>query len=113
LQTLMEMIHGQKFPVISLFAIVFGILITNLISEDAAIVFAGWGYVVTAGSVVVLILIIINKTRGIGSHGKAWILFAVMAISWFVAEQLRNVNELAKFVPARIIKPVRTINVRI
>ena len=90
----MEMIHKQKFLAISLFVIIFGILITNLISEDTAIVFASWSYVVTAGSVVVLALIIINKTRGIGSHGKAWILFAVMAISWFVAEQLWNVYEL-------------------
>jgi len=88
MQTHMEKIRTQKFLLFSLIAVAFGILITNLISEDTAIVFSGWSYVVTAGSVVVLTLIMISKTRGIGSHGKAWILFAVMAISWFVAEMI-------------------------
>jgi len=90
----MEKVQEQKFLAISLFAIVFGILITNMISEKTAIVFASWTYIATAGSVLVLSIIIAIKTRLIGSHGKAWVLFAVVAISWFVAEQLWNVYEL-------------------
>jgi len=90
----MEMVHKQKFLVISLFVVMFGILITNMISEETAIVFASWTYVLTAGSVLVLAIMMMVKLRGIGSHGKSWILFAGFAITWFVAEQLRNVNEL-------------------
>ena len=90
----MEKVQEQKCLAISLFAIVFGILITNMISEKTAIVFASWTYVATAGSVLVLSIIIAVRTRLIGNHGKAWILFAAFAISWFTAEMVWDVNEL-------------------
>jgi len=93
-KTPMQKLQEQKFLTISMFAIAFGILITNMISEDTAIVFASWAYVATAGSFLALALIMMLKTRGIGSHGKAWILFAVFAISWFTAEMFWDVNEL-------------------
>lgn len=75
MQTHMQKLQEQKFLPISMFAIAFGIAITNMISEDTAIVFASWAYVATAGSVLILSLTMIVKTRGIGSHGKAWIFF--------------------------------------
>lgn len=94
MQTLMEKLLEQKFLGLSLFFIAFGIIITNLISEDASVIFASWMYVPTAGSVVVLSIIITVKGRLIGSHGKSWLLFMFFAISWFAAEQLWVVNEL-------------------
>lgn len=94
IKTLSQQIQEQRFLAISLFAIAFGIIITNMISEDTAVVFASWSYVITAGSFLALALIMIVKTRGIGSHGKAWIFLAVFAISWFTAEMIWDVNEL-------------------
>jgi len=93
-KTITQKIQERKFLTISLFAIAVGILITNTISEDAAVVFASWSYIVTAGSFMVLSLIIVIKTKGIGSHGKSWVLFAIFAISWFTAEMIWDVNEL-------------------
>jgi len=90
----MQKLQEQKFLIISMFVIAFGILITNLISEDTAIVFASWAYVVTAGSVLVLALIMMLKARGVGDHGKSWILFAAFAMCYFTAEMMWNVNEL-------------------
>jgi len=94
IKTPIQKIQEEKFLVFSLFAIAFGILVTNLISEDTAIVFTSWSYVFTAGSFVVLSFIMMVKTRGIGSHGKAWILLFLFAISWFTAEMLWDVYEL-------------------
>jgi hypothetical protein len=94
IKTLSQQIQEQRFLAIALFAIAFGIIITNMISEDTAVVFASWSYVVTAGSFAVLALIMIVKTRGIGNHGKSWILFAVFAISWMTAEMVWSINEL-------------------
>jgi len=94
LKTPIQKLQEQKFLMISMFAIAFGILITNMISEDTAIVFASWSYVATAGSVLVLSIIIAIRNRLVGSHGKAWILFAAFAISWFTAEMFWDVNEL-------------------
>lgn len=93
-KTIIQKVQERKFLSISLFAIAFGILITNMISVDTAIVFTSWSYIVTAGSFLVLALIIMVKTRGIGSHGKSWILLFLFAISWFTAEMIWDVNEL-------------------
>ena len=94
IETPMQKLQEHKFLPISMFVIAFGIVITNMISEDTAIVFASWSYIFTAGSFLVLALIIMVKTRGIGSHGKSWILLAVFAICWFTAEMIWDVNEL-------------------
>ncbi len=93
-KTIIQKVQERKFLAISLFAIAVGILVTNMISEDTAILFASWSYIVTAGSFLVLTLIMMVKTRGIGSHGKSWVLLAVFAISWFTAEMIWDVNEL-------------------
>ena len=94
IKTPIQKLQEEKILPISLFVIAFGILITNLISEDTAIVFTSWSYIFTAGSFLVLALIMMVKTRGIGSHGKAWILLAAFAICWFTAEMIWDVNEL-------------------
>jgi len=93
-KTIIQKVQERKFLAFSLFAIAIGILITNAISEDTAVLFASWSYIVTAGSFLVLSLIIMIKTKGIGSHGKSWILLAIFAITWFSAEMIWDVNEL-------------------
>ena len=94
MKTPLEKLQEQKPLIISLLVIAFGILITNIINEDTAIIFASWAYVATAGSLVIMAVIMTVKTQGVGSHGKSWILFAVFAISWFTAEMIWVVNEL-------------------
>ena len=91
---IIQKIQERKFLTISLCTIAIGILITNRISEDMAIIFTSWAYIVTAGSFLILALVIVVKTGGIGSHGKSWILFAVFAISWMTAEMVWSINEL-------------------
>ena len=91
---IIQKIQERKFLTISLCTIAIGILITNRISEDTAIIFTSWAYIVTAGSFLILALVIVVKTGGIGSHGKSWILFAVFAISWMTAEMVWSINEL-------------------
>ena len=93
-KTIIQKVQERKFLAISLFAIAVGILITNLISQYTATVFTSLSYIVTAGSFLVLALIMTVKTRGIGSHGKSWIFFALFAISWFTAEMVWYVYEL-------------------
>jgi len=53
-----------------------------------------WSYVPVAGSLVILSIIIAVKSKLKGSHGIAWTLFAIFAISWFTAEMLWSVNEV-------------------
>ena len=93
-KTIIQKVQERKFLAISLFAIAIGILVANMISEDTAIVFSDLAYIVTSGSFLVLALIIMVKTGGIGNHGKSWILFAIFAASWVTAEMIWNVNEL-------------------
>lgn len=92
--TRMKKLTEQRFLITSLLAISAGIIVANITSDDTARQFAGWSYIFTAGSVVVLALLTVSRTRFVGSHGKAWVLFAGFAILWFVAEQLWNVYEL-------------------
>ena len=48
MKTNMQKLQEQKFLTISLFVIAFGVLITNLISEDTAILFTSWSYILFA-----------------------------------------------------------------
>jgi len=93
-KTIIQKVEERKFLAVSLFAIAFGIIIANMISEDASVVFSDLAYIVTSGSFLIIALVISVKTGGIGDHGKSWILLAIFAASWFTAEMIWNVNEL-------------------
>ena len=95
MKTPMQKLQEQKFLIISMLAIAFGILISNMISEDAAsILFGNFAYIPIAGTVVILSILIAIKHRLIGSHGKAWVLFSLFIIFFFTAEIIWTVYEL-------------------
>jgi hypothetical protein len=50
-------------------------------------------YVIVAGTLVILSIIISTRFRKTGYHGKAWLLFLGTAISWFIAETTWTIYE--------------------
>lgn len=69
------------------------ILAVNFVSEHMRIAVVNLVYVPVPGALVILSIIITTRFRKTGTHGKAWMLFAVFATSWFIAEQLWMIYE--------------------
>jgi hypothetical protein len=78
----------------SLFATGIAMFAAESISKDTAIVFSNWIFLPIPGSLVILSIISAKKHGITGSHGKAWISFAVFSVLWFIAEQVWMVLEL-------------------
>jgi len=94
MQTYLEKIQEQRFLIFSLLAVVFVVLVSNIIGEDVAIAFTSWLYVITVGSMMVLAIIISIQNRITGTQGIGWFLFACTAVLWFAAEMTWDVYEL-------------------
>lgn len=94
MQTYGQKLSSHKFLLISLVGIAALIVISNLLSEDVASAVGHWSYVPVVGSLVILSLIITSKSKLKGSHGTAWTLFTIFAVSWFIAELLWSINEV-------------------
>jgi hypothetical protein len=56
--------------------------------------FANLIFIPVPASVVILSGILTKRNGFTGSHGKAWIIFTIFSVLWFVAEQVWLVNEL-------------------
>jgi len=69
-------------------------LIAESISKETAIVFGNWIFLPIPGALVVLSIISTKRNGMMGSHGKAWISFAVFSAMWFIAEQVWMILEL-------------------
>ena len=70
------------------------ILVTEAIGKETATVFTNWIFVPIPGAMLVLSILFAKKHGISGSHGKAWIAFAVFSACWFIAEQVWLVEEL-------------------
>lgn len=77
-----------KFLVISLFASALILLIANLFGESIAVLTGNLLYIPIAGSFVVVAICVSLRFGFRGIHGKAWLFFAILAISWFIAEMI-------------------------
>jgi hypothetical protein len=93
-KTNFEKFSENNLLLISLFIITFGVLLSNLVGEEVAILFGNWVYFPITGAVVVLAMLLSIRHGFTGNHGKAWIFFTACVISWFIAEALWTVNEL-------------------
>jgi len=93
-KTNFQKIQEQKLILFSLAAIGFAIIGANLFGEDVSIVFTDWFYMPVIGTLVVLSIIMAARSRLVGDHGKAWVLFACMTVCWFMAELAWLVYEL-------------------
>ncbi len=69
-------------------------LAAELIGKETATVFTNWIFLPIPGILVVLSVISVKKIGISGSHGKAWVSFAVFSAMWFIAEQVWMVLEL-------------------
>ncbi len=94
MQTNLEKLQEQKFLLFSLIATGITVLVATPFGKEASALISDWLYVPTSGMAVVLSMIISIRYGIIGNHGKAWILFTVCMVSWFLAEQVWSINEL-------------------
>jgi len=71
-----------------------GVLVATFFGKEAVKLVTDFTYIPVAGILVVLSIIISTRFRSTGNHGKAWLLFLGIAISWFIAEATWVVYEL-------------------
>jgi hypothetical protein len=90
----MEKLQSQKYLLISLIASGFAFLIAESIGKETADLFTNLIFIPVPASVVILTMILTKRNGLTGSHGKAWLMFTIFAVMWFVAEQVWLVNEL-------------------
>ncbi|HII36130.1 MAG TPA: hypothetical protein HA319_03645 [Nitrosopumilaceae archaeon] len=94
MHTLLEKIGLHKFLLLSLFTTGIIMLVANFLTDDIRTLVTDLLYVPIPAAVLVLSIIITLRFKMSGKHGKAWIVFAIFAASWFVAEQIWLVYEL-------------------
>lgn len=93
-QTRLEKINSHKFLLFSLLATGFIMLIANFLVDETRTIVSNLLYVPIAGAMLILSILIAVRFNMSGKHGKAWILFAILAFSWFTAEQIWMIYEL-------------------
>ena len=94
METRLEKLYSQKYLLISLIATGFAFLIAESIGKETADLFTNFIFIPVPASVVILSVILTKRNGLTGNHGKAWLLFTVFAVVWFIAEQIWLVNEL-------------------
>lgn len=80
--------------VLCLLAVGLIILIVNLVGKEVTIITGNLLYVPVTVALVVLSIIMAWRFRGKSNHGIAWLMFALCASSWLVAEHTWIVEEL-------------------
>ena len=71
-----------------------GMLVATFFGKEVVKMVTDFTYIPVAGILVVLSIIISTRFRSTGNHGKAWLLFLGIAISWFIAETIWVIYEL-------------------
>jgi len=69
-------------------------VVAEYLGKKAALVFTDWIFVPIPGALVVLSILSVKRHGLQGSHGKAWISFAIFSAMWFIAEQVWSILEL-------------------
>ncbi len=94
MQNNFERLQEQKLLFTCLIITGLGILIATFLGKEMVKTVTDLTYVPVAGMLVVLSIIISARFRKTGNHGKAWLLFSGLAISWFIAETTWIIYEL-------------------
>ena len=94
MQTSLEKINLYKLLLLALISTGSVMLFANLLTDDTRTLITDLLYVPVPAAMLVLSIIISLRFRTSGKHGKAWIIFAIFAFSWFAAEQIWMVYEL-------------------
>lgn len=84
----------KKFLLVSLILVAVTISVANFFGKDIATQVSVWTYLPVTVALVVLSIILAVRFRISGDHGKAWILFAIFASLWFIAERIAMIYNL-------------------
>jgi hypothetical protein len=95
LQNNFEKLHEQKSLFVCLLIAGTGIILATFFGKEVVKIVTDFTYILVTGVFVILSIIISSRFRKTGNHGKAWLLFLGIAISWFIAETTWTVYELA------------------
>lgn len=90
----LKQISQYKFLVYSLLVVGLANIISNLISSELAVYQGNFTYFIVAGILVFLSLIISIQFKNSGKWGKAWIMFFIFSLSFFIAEITWTIYEL-------------------
>lgn len=93
-QSRLEKIVSHRFLLLSLLSTGIIMLSANFLADETRTIITDLLYVPIPGAMLILSIIISMRFNVSGKHGKAWILFAIFAFSWFTAEQIWLVYEL-------------------
>lgn len=94
MQTNLEKSQTKKYLLLSILGTGFIMLIVNFVGQEVTTLITNLLYVPVPGALVVLSIIISARYSVKGEHGRAWILFVGIAVSWFIAEQIWLVYDL-------------------
>jgi len=94
MQTNLEKSQTKKYLLLSILGTGFIMLIANFAGKEVTNLTTNLLYVPVPGALVVLSIMIAARFSVKGEHGRAWILFVGVAVSWFIAEQIWLVYDL-------------------
>ncbi len=94
MQTNLEKLQENKFLIFCLMITGLALLGTTVIGKDTVMATSDFTTILAAGALAVLSIILSVKFGIRGHHGKAWLLFSGMAISWFAAEIVWAIYDL-------------------
>ena len=86
--------HTQKSLLLSILGIGLIIVVATFLGKETAKIITDFTYIPVAGILVILSSILSLRFRKTGNHGKAWLFFLGISISWFIAETLWAILEL-------------------
>ena len=78
----------------SLVATGIAMLVAEIIGKETATIFTNWIFLPIPGILVILSVFSVKRYGITGSHGKAWIFFAIFSAMWFIAEQIWAIMEM-------------------
>jgi hypothetical protein len=94
LQNNLEKLQEQKSLFTCLLITGLGIMLATFCGKEVVKTVTDFTYIPVSGALVILSIIISTRFRKTGNHGKAWLLFLGISISWFIAETIWAEYEL-------------------
>ena len=85
----------KKSLLLSVIAIGLLIVAATLFGKETVKLVTDFTYIPVSGTLVVLSSILSMRFRRTGNHGKAWLFFLAISVSWFIAETTWSALELA------------------
>src|SRR5207245_10786560 len=84
----------KKSLLLSVIAIGLLIVVATLFGKETVKLVTDFTNIPASGTLVVLSSILSMRFRKTGNHGKAWLFFLTISVSWFIAETMWSEVEL-------------------